>query len=334
MKIHALAGSAARSRHLPLGALWFTVLAFGANSPDARASCGASFCMVNTSWSVQGAWTEPGLRLDLRYEFIDQDQPRHGSNKVGVGELSQHHDEVRTINRNWLATLDYAFDGQWSVSATLPVIDRDHAHIHNHGGARLLETWDFTRVGDVRVLGRRQWQSENREAQRLDFYGLTFGLKLPTGDRDLRNAENQLAERTLQPGTGTTDLLIGGYYRRMLASGSSWFADVLVQQALNSRDHFEPGARVSFDVGYRHEATDRLALMLQLNALHKSRDKGSDAEPADSGGKFLFVSPGLSFVLNKSAQIYGFVQLPLYQYVNGVQLTADWAAVIGVSMRF
>ena len=125
---------------------------------------------------MQEAWTEPGLRLDLRYEFIDQDQPRHGSNKVGVGELSQHHDEVRTINRNWLATLDYA--------------------------------------------------------------------------------------------------------------------------------------------------------------LHKSRDKGSDAEPADSGGKFLFVSPGLSFVLNKSAPIYGFAQLPLYQYVNGVQLTAGWAAVIGVSMRF
>jgi len=33
-------------------------------------------------------------------------------------------------------------------------------------------------------------------------------------------------------------------------------------------------------------------------------------------------------------QLYGFVQLPLYQYVNGVQLTADWAVAAGISARF
>lgn len=27
-------------------------------------------------------------------------------------------------------------------------------------------------------------------------------------------------------------------------------------------------------------------------------------------------------------------QVPLYQYVNGVQLTADWAFVAGASLRF
>jgi hypothetical protein len=32
-------------------------------------------------------------------------------------------------------------------------------------------------------------------------------------------------------------------------------------------------------------------------------------------------------------QLYGFVQLPLYQYVNGTQLTADWSAVAGVGWK-
>src|SRR5690242_4670159 len=77
---------------------------------QAGASCGSAFCMVNTSWNVQGAWTEPGARFDLRYEYIDQDQPMSGSKKVGVGQIRQHHDEVRTINRNWLANFDYTFD--------------------------------------------------------------------------------------------------------------------------------------------------------------------------------------------------------------------------------
>lgn len=42
----------------------------------------------------------------------------------------------------------------------------------------------------------------------------------------------------------------------------------------------------------------------------------------------------MSYVLTRNAQVYGFLQLPLYQHVNGVQLTADWAAVVGVSTRF
>jgi hypothetical protein len=301
---------------------------------EAAASCGAAFCMVNTSWNIQGAWTDPGLRLDLRYEYIDQDQPRAGSRKVGVGEVPQHHDEVRTINRNWLATADYSFNESWGVSTTLPVLDRAHAHIHNHRGARLDERWNFTEVGDLRVVGRRQWRRESVEKQRLDSYGATFGLKLPTGKQDVRNAEGALAERSLQPGSGTTDLIAGGFFRRAFASGASWFADASIQKPLDTHDNFRPGTRTSLDLGYRLEVTEKLGLMLQLNAMHRSRDRGSDAEPASTGGKFLFISPGLSYVLTESLQIYTFLQLPLYQYVNGVQLTADWAAVAGLNMRF
>jgi hypothetical protein len=314
--------------------LLLSAAALACAGSEVRASCGSAFCMVNTSWNAQGVWTEPGARFDLRFEYIDQDQPRSGSDKVAVGQIPQHHDEIRTINRNWLATFDYTFNDKWGVSATLPLVDRDHSHIHNHMGQQLLETWNFTKLGDLRVVGRRQWQSESREAQRLDFFGVNFGLKLPTGDTQVRNDDGDLAERSLQPGSGTTDLILGAYYTRMLASGSSWFTDLLAQQPLNSHDNYKPGLRVGFDVGYRYAVSDRLTLMLQLNALYKDRDKGLEAEPEDSGGKFVFVSPGLSYVIVKNVQLYGFVQLPIYQYVNGVQLTADWAAVAGISARF
>jgi hypothetical protein len=301
---------------------------------NAAASCGSAFCMVNTSWNAQGAWIDPGARVDLRFEYIDQDQPRAGSRKVGVGEIRQHHDEVRTINRNWIGTFDYMFNERWGVSATLPMVSRDHSHIHHHMGEDLPQAWHFTELGDARILGRRQWRAESVEAQRLDFFGATFGLKLPTGKTDVRNADGELAERTLQPGSGTTDLLFGGYFRRVLGSGSSWFGDVLVQQPLDTHEEFKPGRRVSLDLGYRHDLNERLGLMLQLNFLHRARDAGDQAEPEDSGGKFVFLSPGASYALGKNLQVYTFLQLPLYQYVNGVQLTADWALVGGVSVRF
>jgi hypothetical protein len=33
-------------------------------------------------------------------------------------------------------------------------------------------------------------------------------------------------------------------------------------------------------------------------------------------------------------RLYGFLQVPLYQYVHGVQLTANKAFVVGASVKF
>lgn len=300
-----------------------------------HASCGAAFCAVNTNWNLHGLAAEAGWRLDLRYEYLNQDQPMAGGDKVAVGRISRDHDEVKTINRNYLATLDYTLNEDWGVSATVPVSDRFHAHVHNQGGGQTPEQWGFTRPGDVRVLGRYQLQSANQEKLAYGFYGFNFGLKLPTGERDVRNAGGDLAERSLQPGTGTTDLLLGGYYNQVLLnSDASWFVQGLLQAPLNSSEDYRPGQRVSFDVGYRYEATGKIGLMLQLNALHRGRDSGLQAEPQDTGGRFLFLSPGISYAFTKGVQVYAFLQKPVYQHVNGVQLTADWSAVVGLGTRF
>lgn len=98
--------------------------------PSVRASCGAAFCTLNAQWETQGVWTEPGMRVDLRFEYIDQDQPRAGRDEVAVGEIPRHHDEVRTINRNWIGTFDYGTTGRWGYSVQVPFIDRSHEHIH------------------------------------------------------------------------------------------------------------------------------------------------------------------------------------------------------------
>jgi hypothetical protein len=310
-------------------------LAVGTVFQSAHASCGASFCMVNTNWNLQGVSAEPGLRMDFRYEYINQDQLRSGTDKVAVGQIPRDHDEIKTINRNYVATLDYTINDQWGVSATVPWVDRSHSHFDNDTGTPVLEQWDFARLGDIRVLGRYQLRSENREHASLSYYGLNFGLKLPTGKWDLVNSDDEAAERSLQPGTGTTDALLGAYYSQLLGhSNSSWFVQAMWQAPLNHRDDYRPGQRLGIDLGYRYEVSDRIGLMIQLNALYKGRDSGAQAEPEDSGGNFLFVSPGISIAVSKAFQLYGFVQLPLYQYVNGVQLTADWSVVAGISARF
>ena len=218
-----------------------SIAALGPNI--ANASCGSAFCFVNTNWSLQGIWTQPGPHFDLRYEYIDQDQPMAGSNKVSVGQIPAHHDEVSTINQNVIGTFDYGFSPNWGMTLVVPIVSRDHEHIHNHRGEQLLEQWNFTQLGDIRVQGR--WQTAFRlrpAADRAGFAGATFGLTLPTGKTDVTNGEGEVAERSLQPGTGTTQLALTAYYREALPiHNSSWYAQAAAQLPLNTHDNYKPG---------------------------------------------------------------------------------------------
>lgn len=258
-----------------------------------------------------------------------------GSRKVGVGEIPKHHDEVTTRNRNTLTAIDRTIDADWGVNVLVPVVSREHFHVHNHMGAQLEERWDFTELGDVRVLARRRLASFEDPEPSHAVAALNFGLKLPTGKTGIKNGDGDPAERSLQPGSGTTDLLIGASYSKMRPTKNlSSFVQGLVQLPLYEHDGYRPGNRVSLDAGLRYGVGEQVGLLLQANALWRARDRGAEAEPDDSGGTGVFLSPGLSYAPSKAFNLYAFFQVPVYQYVNGVQLTARKAFTIGANLRF
>ena len=302
----------------------------------AAASCGSAFCMVDTQWSMQGVNVTPGTRFDLHYEYINQNRVQNGRRRIGVGEIPRDHDEVQTVNRNFIGTLDHNFDANWGITGTLPIVRRTHFHLQNEDdGTQTPENWKFTEVGDLRLLGRYQFSPTETQEHTLGQSGLLFGLKLPTGSFKVRNSDGERAERTLQPGSGTTDALFGAFLRRALPlKDLSWFVQGLVQVPFTTREDYRPGPRINIDAGMRYEATEKLGLLLQMNGLIRGRDGGAQAEAEDSGGRSLFLSPGVAYALTKDLQVYSFLQLPLYQFVNGVQLVADRALVVGLSTRF
>ncbi len=310
--------------------LWAIALIFTPFA--ANASCGGAFCSLSTDWDVQGVSNKPGFRLDLRAEFIDLDQLRSGTHKATPAGEVDTHDEVRTINRNFLATLDWNIDPDWGVTFKLPIVSRSHKHIFNAddgagGIAPEAESWSFAGIGDVQALARyRFYAAKDSNA------GVRFGLKLPTGGIHKSNGTEE-AERTLQLGSGSIDTLVGAYYNHH-DGALSWFAQGLWQQAVTERDNFKPGAKMSADVGMSYSVTPDVSLMLQLNAQYKARDSGANAEPAESGSRSISISPGLSYRVTPSVQVYGFVQKPIYQYMNGAQLTSDWSAAVGINTSF
>src|SRR5664279_1556363 len=165
-----------------------TLILIGAllSAASAQASCGGAFCNLSTDWDVQGMTSKPGIRLDIRVEFIDLDQLRHGTDKAQPAGVLNEHDEVRTLNRNLMTTLDWNINPQWGLTLKLPMVDRAHEHIHNDVGGPELEKWNFSGLGDVQALARYRFYQDG-----MSNAGIRFGLKLPTGSICEKNSAGE-----------------------------------------------------------------------------------------------------------------------------------------------
>jgi hypothetical protein len=94
-------------------------ICFLLSTGQAAGNRGSAFCTVNSDFEVQGEWTDPGVRVGLRYEHIKEDQARRGTTKIGKDDAAGlAHFPVSNINNNWIGSLDYSFDQNWGVGVS------------------------------------------------------------------------------------------------------------------------------------------------------------------------------------------------------------------------
>lgn len=328
--------------------LLFTALLCATN---AYASCGSTFCAVDTHWDTQGLANDDGLLIDLRYSYANANKLRYGNSAAtlaapdgsGRGELENR----RTINQALDLGVDYALSDKWNVAVDLPFIMRDHTHTLDYAGGDVVQQARFNAIGDMRVVGKYKFDSDDHHAGS----GMRLGFKLPTGAIDQTMTPQDptappgtpyALDRSSQPGSGSTDIILGAYYHHDSADTPwGWFASGQLQSAVSTRNDYRPGNGMNLDVGVHYAFSAALTGLLQLNTQVKQRDSGSFANMTHSGGHSINLSPGLSYAVVPRTRLYGFVQLPIVQYVNGDasnpdlrQLTAPWSFSIGISHSY
>lgn len=300
----------------------------------AQASCGSASCNLLSDRFAMGTWEHTGWSLDVHLEALTQTQLREGTHNISPADLPAGEEAIErhTTNRNLVTTLDYAAGPQWSFSLRLPVVHRDHLHdlLDETGAVTGSERWTFTRLGDVQALAR--WQAPGTSPDLS--WALTAGLKFPTGSHTLSNADGTMAERALQPGTGTTDLVLGAAARQVLGLADALNLQLTWTQALNERDGFKPGQRVDLAAGWAHALSHEWSVVLQANLSQRGHDSGDNAEPTLSGSTTLSLSPGVSVALGQGDTAYGFVQWPVYQKVTGIQLVPTYSLAMGWTHAF
>ncbi len=322
-------------------------LALLATASNAYAGCGSSFCAVNTHWDTQGFAHDEGFQLDVRYAYARADTPRVGSSKVAKplatdpALVGAEVENQRTINQTLNLDLAYAISPQWGVALDVPLVMRDHSHQIGDPNPALVTTpqKSFSQLGDIRVVGNYKFADSDAQTGS----GVRFGVKLPTGNTTQEMVPGTPMEAGLQPGSGSTDLVLGVYHHENFAdSAAGWFASTQVQTAVALKNDYRPGDDMSVDVGAHYAVSPLLTGLLQVNAHHKKADGGTalNSNP-HTGGRSLNLSPGVSVALAPRTKLYSFIQLPLYQYANPDpkgspygQLTAPWSFSLGVNHSF
>ena len=271
----------------------------------------------------------PGLRIDLRYDYLNQNEVRSGTDKVGTWPVDGHEQEVFTENKYLTAGVDYSWNPNWGVNFQLPYIDR--AHLTNLDGTGT-GTSHSQSLGDVKVVGRYMGLTEARNI------GIQFGLKLPTGSFTENFSGGDVAgtalDRGLQPCTGTTNVIVGAFNFGSLSQNWDYFTQATAQLPTNSRDEYKPGNSVNFNVGFKYLGFEKVVPELQVNARVSEKDSGANASPDDSGGTTIYLSPGVTFPVNEKLKVYGFVQVPVYQNLNGYQLAPKYTLSVGTRFEF
>ncbi|HEV7488159.1 MAG TPA: hypothetical protein VGQ65_20995 [Thermoanaerobaculia bacterium] len=311
-------------------------------SPEvARASCGSSSCPIDLHALQFG---DGKFSLDLSFQYIDQDQPRIGSRRAAIGAIASDHDEIRTINRLAALQLNYSLSERFQMAVTLPYVSRSHEHFDEENAQ--IERWNFGDAGDLAVQGRlRLFTSSSLEHSSI---WLTGGVKLPTGSKREIGSTGEDAEVTIAPGTGSTDALFGvtfqsGLLRNTALQGEMGHTTLIpIFIALNGRlngsgtHDYRRGHELQLNAGTEYPLTTTVHLLGQINGRMSGKDEvGQTDENRDlTGGRYVYLSPGVRLLLGAKTSIYGFVQIPVYQHVNGLQLTSKANYLAGIHKSF
>jgi hypothetical protein len=294
--------------------------------------CSVCGCSLSSDWTAQGYGMSPGLEESVNYQYYNQDNLRSGTGNADKALYPFPNDqEIQqdTLTRSTTLGLDYVAAPNWGFGLQMPYFDRFHSTVAP-SDTQISES-HADGIGDIRLLARYQIFHRSKS------FGIQFGLKLPTGEfnQDFATGPQagNLVDRGLQLGTGTTDAILGLSYFGRPVSFLGYFAQATVQHALGSRDEFIPSSTLNLNIGVRYLNTSIITPLIQLNARWDTRERGYYADIENSGDAAFYISPGLSTQVGTNESLFAFVQLPVFQRVNGLQLDPRWLLSIGFRFR-
>jgi hypothetical protein len=290
-------------------------------SPDAAQAC-ACGCGV---FSVGAGNLMPdGTNGSLFVEYDFMNQSRNWSSGSRAAADTNEDKKIRTD----FVTVggQYRIARNWTVTAEVPFWNRSFTTDTGDG----LATFRHAALGDVRLTTTYTGLSKDMSL------GLIAGVKLPTGDHSYAGFDPDT-----QISNGSTDVLLGAYKQGPLNRDGdmAWFVQGIWDKPVAWRSNYRPGEELNIAAGVSWAGWSlaggkvTLAPVVQVIGSLRARDHGADGHTADSGYERALLAPGLELQTGPW-RLFADVGVPVYQRVNGNQLTAPVLFKAMLSRRF
>ena len=283
-------------------------------------ACGCGVFDVATSSMIPNG---QGGMAWLQYDFQNQYRNWSGTSEAPPADNGDKDIETHFVTLG----AQYMFNDQWGAQIEVPY---DYRHFKGTDDDDNIATHDWSQLGDIRVEGIYTGFFADESA------GVTFGLKLPTGSY---TEDPDLVDRDTQIGSGSTDLLLGGFFRHNLSKDQNWdgFAQLQTDLPMLTQAGYRPGFELDSAAGIDYKGFTlgraRISPIAQVIFSERTHDDGSNADPDGTGYQRIMLSPGIEFHIHP-VKIYADAEFPVFQHFNGDQLAAPALFKLSASYMF
>ena len=295
------------------------VLATGLQQTLQACACGCGVFEVSTIAMLPN---REGGMLSLEYDHQSQDRNWRGAS----ASSADNNGDKRIISDFFTLGYQHMLSRSWGFSLSVPYTARYFKMADDMTGD--IMEFNHSSIGDVRLKGIYAGFSEDFST------GLTFGAKFPTGSFKYENFDPDV-----QIGSGSTDLLFGGYHVAPIAGSTqwNWFANAQIDLPVIHYSGYIPGSEVDAALGTYfngwHLGPVKVAPTVQLLGTHRWSDSGDLAMAESTGFSRLLVAPGLE-LHSGPVRVSTEVGFPVYQYTTGDQLVASQVYKVNVGYHF
>lgn len=271
-----------------------------------------------------------GLQLGLNYDYNNLNTLNAGSSKLDDNSRKR-------ITNSVLVNLNYSFTDRFSVETLFTWVNQTRT-ISQFGNENFTET---SGIGDAVVLAKYDIPNVLGSNSVLS---IGVGAKIPLGKSDLISEQGIQLTSDLQPGSGAWDglgwlsfskgnifrpsgTISGSFTYRFTGTNSSY---------LNNTSIYEFSNALQIGVGY----TDQLLIFntivnpgLIFKYRKSANDKIDTSEIPNTGGEWVFIRPEVNVQITPNLSFATKMELPLYSFVEGTQLTPTLRITTGLLFK-
>jgi hypothetical protein len=298
------------------------------------------FCLLSQGLTPLETINGKGVRLVQRYALVDKVY-RGGDEIANPGAEEEY----------WTTEVTgfYPIMDGLLLIGTAPIRNNTlngHLHAHEDGMVEVHEdmTGDASGMGDITLLLRYGLMDAHSQGPsfKKTRVGLIAGVKLPTGETDKTMESGESFDAHLQPGTGSTDVILGASCMHSMGR-ATLSANVLYSYAGEGEAggvSHRFGNIVNYDIGGRLRVypglPGRTQVFIGAGVVGeiRGREETDGAKDPDSGGHTVYLSPAIQVMYSPNWVFEVNYQDPVFHDLNGTQMAESFKASAGITYLF